>query len=89
MDNTKSKKKKSVSDTNADEFIKNISYKDAIKIADKEGYVHCIGFGKIHINNWTKPKMYSKKEVEDLLLKATSRTWNTRQDVRDWFNKNN
>jgi len=74
-------------DKMANQFIQITSYAEAMKMADREGYVHYIDFGKIHIDNWTKT--YSKKEVEDLLLKATSRTWNTRQDVRDWFNKNN
>lgn len=39
----------------SEECIKNIPYEKALKLADKEGYVYCTGFGKIHINNWENP----------------------------------
>ena len=38
------------------QFIQNISYKDAMKIIDNEGYIQCARFGKIHINNWIESK---------------------------------
>lgn len=38
----------------SDHAIKNIPIERALNIVDKEGYVHIMEFGKIHIDNWKK-----------------------------------
>ena len=51
----------------------NISLEEAEKIKDSEGFVHIIGFGKSHINNWREEnpdQLYRLKEEYYILFSA-------------------